>query len=164
MLIDRDYRRSKALAPYLVWDGDMPRPAFLAVDREDGEVFVATLPEGCGEPPDGLLLYPIEPCLTVRGLDQLFQHEGILEALRGVLQGDKESHTYLWELVTSSVWERFEALQPLEPWEYFEGIVPPLLPGESLEAAAERLCATALEELVYLRPLDVELFLEGDED
>ena len=161
--IDRDYRRSRELAPYLCWDGDMPRPVMLTVDMTNGEAFLATLPDGGVCLPEGLKTFPADPCLTVHGIDQLFEHEGILEALQGVLDGDKDSEAYLLEMSSSGLYERLEGLQPMEPWEYFQGKTPVVREGESIEEAAERISQEALEDLVYLRPLDVEFHLEGDE-
>lgn len=161
--IDRDYRRSRELAPFLCWDGDMPRPAFLTVDPQTGEAFLAVLPDGGVGVPEGLKTFPVDPCLTINGVDQLFEHEGILRALRGVLQGDKDSEAYLWEISSSGLYDRLEGLQPMQPWEYFQDHPPVLKEKESIEEAAERIVAEALEDLVYLRAIDVEFHLEGDE-
>lgn len=163
LTIDRDYRRSRDLAPFLCWDGDLPRPVFLTVDSKTGEAFLAVLPDGCAELPEGLKTFPVDPCLTIHGIDQLFEHEGILEALRGVLKGDKESEAYLWEIGSSGLYDRLEGLQPMAPWEYFQDHPPVVGEKESIEEAAERITAEALEDLVYLRAIDVEFFLEGDE-
>jgi len=161
--IDRDYRRSKDLAPFLCWDGDMPRPVFLTVDPQTGEAFLAVLPDGCAELPEGLKTFPVDPCLTIQGVDQLFEHQGIREALEGVLRGDKESEAYLWEVSSSGLYDRLEGLQPMEPWEYFQDHPPVVREGESIEEAAERIVGEALEDLVYLRAIDVEFYLDGDE-
>ena len=163
LTIDRDYRRSKDLAPFLCWEGDMPRPAFLSLDLETGEAFLAVLPDGGVGVPEGLKTFPVDPCLTIQGVDKLFEHEGILEALRGVLRGDKEAEAYLWEISSSGLYDRLEGLQPMAPWEYFQDHPPVLKEGESIEEAAERICKEALEDLVYLRAIDVEFHLEGDE-
>lgn len=161
--IDRDYRRSRDLAPFLCWDGDLPRPVFLTVDPRTGEVFLAVLPDGGVEVPEGLKVFPVDPCLTIQGVDQLFEHQGIREALEGVLRGDKESEAYLWEVSSSGLYDRLEGLQPMEPWEYFQDHEPVVKEGESIEEAAERIVGEALEDLVYLRAIDVEFYLEGDE-
>jgi hypothetical protein len=161
--IDRDYRRSRELAPYLSWEGDMPRPVMLTVDPEAGEAFLATLPDGGVCLPEGLKTFPVDPCLTINGIDQLFAYPGIEEALQGVIDGDKESEAFLWEISSSGVYDRLEGLQPMRPWEYAQDHTLEAKEGESIEAAAERIVAEALEDLVYLRSLDVEFFLEGDD-
>jgi hypothetical protein len=51
----------------------------------------------------------------------------------------------------------------MEPWEYFQDHEPVVKEGESIEEAAERIVGEALEDLVYLRAIDVEFYLEGDE-
>jgi len=162
--IDRDYRRSRDLAPFLCWDGDMPRPVFLTVDPQTGEAFLAVLPDGCAELPEGLKTFPVDPCLTIRGVDQLFEHVGIREALEGVLRGDKDSEAYLWEVSSSGLYDRLEGLQPMAPWEWFQDHPPVVGETESIEDAAERIVQEALEDLVYLRAIDVEFYLEGDEE
>lgn len=161
--IDRNYRNSKALAPYFCWDGDIPRPVFLSLDMETGDAFLAMMPDGGIEIPGELKTFPVDPCLTIHGIDQLFEHPGIQEALEGVLRGDKEAEAYLWEMSSSALYERLEGLRPMTPYQYFQGEVPVLQKGESIEKAAERISQKALEDLVYLRTLDVEFYLEGDE-
>jgi hypothetical protein len=161
--IDRDYRRSRELAPYLCWEGDLPRPVMLTVDLTNGEAFLATLPDGGACLPEGLKTFPADPCLTIHGIDQLFEHDGILEALQGVLNGDKDSEAYLLEMSSSGLYDRLEGLQPMAPWEYAQDRELKVNEGESIEEAAERIAAEALEDLVYIRALDVEFYLEGDE-
>jgi hypothetical protein len=161
--IDRDYKRSRELAPYLCWDGDVPRPVMLTVDMSNGEAFLATLPDGGVELPEGLKTFPVDPCLTINGIDQFFAYPGIEEALQGVIDGDKESEAFLWEISSSGVYERLEGLQPMEPWEYAQGHTLEVKEGESIEEAAERITQEALEDLVYLRALDVEFHLEVDD-
>jgi hypothetical protein len=162
--IDRDYRRSRELAPYLCWDGDMPRPVMLTVDMTNGEAFLATLPDGGVCLPEGLKTFPVDPCLTVNGIDQLFAFPGVEDALQGVLDGDKESEAFLWEMASSGLYERLEGLQPMEPWEYAQSHPLEVNEGESIEEAAERIVAEALEDLVYLRAIDVECHLEDESD
>jgi hypothetical protein len=161
--IDRDYKRSRELAPYLCWDGDMPRPVMLTVDPETGEAFLATLPDGGVCLPEGLKTFPVDPCLTVNGIDQLFAFPGVEDALQGVVDGDKESEAFLWEMASSGLYERLEGLKPMGAAEYAHDHPLEVREGESIEEAAERIVAEALEDLVYLRALDVEFALEGEE-
>lgn len=161
--IDRDYRRSREIAPYLCWDGDLPRPVLLSVDMDSGEAFLTTLPDGAAEAPPRLKTFPVDPCLTIHGIDALFDHPGVKEALEGVLKGDKESEAYLWEIGTSSLYDRLEGVQLMAPWEWFQDRTVFVHETESIEQAAERICKEALEDLVYLKVLDVEFFLEGDD-
>jgi hypothetical protein len=51
----------------------------------------------------------------------------------------------------------------MEPWEYAQGHTLEVKEGESIEEAAERITQEALEDLVYLRALDVEFHLEVDD-
>jgi len=161
--IDRDYRNSRELAPYLCWDGDMPRPVMLTVDLANGEAFLATLPDGGVCLPEGLKTFPMDPCLTVNGIDQLFAFPGVEDALQGVLDGDKESEAFLWEMASSGLYDRLEGLQPMDATEYAQTHPLEANEGESIEDAAERIVAEALEDLVYLRALDVEFYLEADD-
>lgn len=141
-------------------EGDMPAPVVLVVDVVEQEVYVTKPPRGA-EAPEGLKVFPFDACLTILGLDEFFATPEILTALGQVLSGDQEAETYLLELLNvSGFFERYDSIIPMEPEEYFEHHRPKVLDGESLESAAERICAEALTERIVLDPLITELALE----
>ena len=165
MKIDRNYRNSIVPGPFLVMRGDLPATVNLCVDTEVGEVFITTTPEGgVGFAPgegEGIKTYPWSPYLTVRGIDQVLSHPGVLQALQGVLKGQKDSEDYLWEVLSSSAfWEPWDAIQPMDPEEYFESHPPSLRDGEDLKTAAARIVQEALLERIVLDPLLTEMDLE----
>lgn len=165
MKIDRTYRNSIVPGPFLVMRGDLPATVNLCVDTEVGEVFIITIPDGSpGFAPgegESLKVFPWSPFLTVRGIDQVLSHPGVLGALRGVLKGQKDSEDYLWEVLSSEAfWEPWDAVIPMEPWEYFESHSPALRDGEDLKSAAARIVKEALLERIVLDPLLTEMDLE----
>jgi hypothetical protein len=160
MKIDRSYRNSTAPAPFLQMEGDMPAAAVLVVDPQASEVYI-TIPPTWAETPAGLKIFPWSPCLTVRGIDQVLEHPGILKALRQSLRGDREGDDYLLEVLSNPLfWEPLDAIEPMEPWQYFETHPPRLQEGESLQDAAKRIVSEALLERVVLDPLLTEMDLE----
>lgn len=161
MKIDRTYRNSTAPAPFLQMQGDMPAPAVLVVDPQEGEVYI-TIPPQWAETPEGLKVFPWHSCLTIRGIDQALESPGVLEALQGALEGKKESEDYLWEVLGSpDFYDGMEVVYPMEPHEYFEEHPPQLLDGEDFRDATERIVFQALEEhKVVLDPLITILELE----
>lgn len=160
MKIDRDYRNSTAPAPFLQMEGDMPSAAVLVVDPQTQEVYI-TIPPTWAETPEGLKTFPWDPCLTVRGIDQVLEHPDILKALRQSLQGVKEGDDYLLEVLGNPLfWEPLDAVEPMEPWQYFETHPPRVEEGESLQAAAKRIVSEALLERIVLDPIITEMDLE----
>jgi hypothetical protein len=170
MKIDRSYRKSVHPLPLLDLQGDMPAPALLNVDTLTGDVFVTVLPQSGGLPQeayDGTLkVFPISPALTVRGIDQVFEHPGVLKALRGVLAGDKEAEHYLLEISTSDLYERFDSYTIADPLDYYgdKSAMDLMGPSEGTEAAAQRLYREALGERVYMDPFQIEMHLMDLED
>jgi hypothetical protein len=160
MKIDRSYRNSTAPAPFLQMEGDMPAAAVLVVDPQAAEVYI-TIPPTWAETPAGLKTFPWHPCLTVRGIDQVLERQDIQEALSGVVQGNENDEEYLLELLgNEDFWQHLDAVEPMEPWEYFETHPPRLQEGESLRDAARRIVSEALLERVVLDPLLTEMDLE----
>ena len=160
MKIDRSYRNSVNPAPFLQMEGDMPAATVLVVDPQAREVYI-TIPPTWAETHQGLKTFPWSPYLTVRGIDQAFEHSGLLEALSLVIDGNPEGDEYLWEMLGSpDFFEGFDDLTPMEPCEYFEEHPPKVLPNESLEEAAKRIVSEALLERIVLDPLITEMDLE----
>ena len=160
MKIDRSYIHSVQPAPFLQMEGDMPAAAVLVVDPQTAEVYI-TIPPTWAETPVGLKVFPWNPCLTVRGIDQVLERQDIQDALRGVVRGNENDEEYLLELLgTEDFWQHLDAVEPMEPWQYFELHPPRLQEGESLQDAAKRIVSEALLERVVLDPLLTEMDLE----
>lgn len=160
MKIDLSYRNSPTPAPFLQMEGDMPAAAVLVVDPQEAEVYI-TIPPTWAETPLGLKTFPWNPCLTVRGIDQVLERQDIQEALRGVIRGNQNDEEYLLEILGSEdFWQHLDAVEPMEPWQYFEEHPPRIQEGESLKDAAKRIVSEALLERIVLDPLLTEMDLE----
>lgn len=165
--ICRDYRRSIVPAPFLLMEGDLPAMVTFNVDLKSREVFLTTVNAAFGIPEEeDLKVFPFWPTLTVKGIDQIFEHPGVLEALQKVFDGDKDGEHYLLEVLSSEdFYAGLDALTPMEPRDYWpEGSEPTRQGEETLEEAAARLTKEALEEGVFLSELAVEFFIEDFEN
>lgn len=159
MRICRDYRRSVLPAPFLLMEGDSPLSVWLNVDCEAGEVFITTLHPGM-EVPEGLKIFPWSPYLTVRGIDQAFQHPGVKRALAGALKGEKDSEDYLIEVLGSdSFWRPLDSVRPMRPLDYFKTHPFTRYKNESIRMAARRIVSEALLERIVLDPWITEMDL-----
>ena len=135
--------------------GDVP------VDEPQAVGVVTSIPPTGAEAPVGLTGFTCSPCLTVRVVDPVVGRQDIQGALRGVGHGNENDEEYLLEILgNEDFWQHLDAVEPMEPWEYFETHPPRIQEGESLQDAAKRIVSEALLERVVLDPLLTEMDLE----